>query len=56
MFNQLLTSWRDDHGFHQTMHLDEYLVPYKWNSDWLESKVDEMVSLMNQYEIPKPNE
>ncbi len=47
---------RDEDGFHKTMSFDEYLVPYTWNIDWIENKVDEMVSLMNQHEIPEPNE
>ena len=38
------------------MHFEEYLVPYKWNSNWIEKKVNEMVNLMNQHEIPEPNE
>ncbi|KGG14852.1 MULTISPECIES: PD-(D/E)XK nuclease family protein [unclassified Prochlorococcus] len=46
---------RDEDGFHKTMNFDEYLVPYKWNSNWIESKVDEMITLMNQYEIPEAN-
>ena len=40
----------------KTMNFDEYLVPYNWNSDWIESKLDAMVALMNQHEIPEPNE
>ena len=47
---------RDEDGFHKTMSFDEYLVPYNWNSNWIESKVDEMVALMNQHEIPEANE
>ena len=47
---------RDDDGFHKTMNFDEYLVPYNWNSDRIEGQVDEMVDLMNQHEIPEPNE
>ncbi|WP_320667946.1 PD-(D/E)XK nuclease family protein [Prochlorococcus sp. MIT 1307] len=47
---------RDDDGFHKRMNFDEYLVPYNWNSDWIESKIDEMVALMNQHQIPEPNE
>ena len=47
---------RDDDGFHKTMNFDEYLVPYNWNSDRIEGQVDEMVALMNQHEIPEPNE
>ena len=46
---------RDEDGFHKTMNFDEYLVPYNWNSDWIESKVDEMVALMNQHKIPESN-
>ena len=47
---------RDDDGFHKTMNFDEYLVPYNWTTDGLEEQLDEMVSLMNQHEIPEPNE
>jgi len=47
---------REEDGFYQTMHFEEYLVPYKWNSNWIEKKVNEMVNLMNQHEIPEPNE
>ena len=47
---------RDDDGFHKRMNFDEYLVPYIWNTNWIERKLDEMVNLMNQYEIPKSNE
>ncbi len=38
------------------MHFDAYLVPYNQNSDWIESKIDEMVALMNQTKIPTPNQ
>ena len=37
------------------MSFDEYLVPYKWRNDWIESRLDEMVTLMNQSEIPESN-
>ena len=47
---------RDDDGFHKTMNFDEYLIPYNWTTDGLEDQLDEMVALMNQHEIPKPNE
>ncbi len=47
---------RDDDGFHKTMNFDEYLVPYNWTIDGLEQQIDEMVALMNQHEIPEPNE
>ena len=40
------------------MPFDEYLVPYKWNNDWIEGKLDSMSMLvtMNQNEIPEANE
>ena len=37
------------------MRFDKYLVPYKWSNDWIESRLDEMVTLMNQSEIPESN-
>ena len=47
---------RDDDGFHKIMNFDEYLVPYNWTTDGLEEQLDEMVALMNQRQIPEPNE
>tara|TARA_Y100001968_G_C19427074_1_gene754952 strand:- start:1123 stop:1977 length:855 start_codon:yes stop_codon:yes gene_type:complete len=47
---------RDDDGFHKQMNFDEYLVPYKWNIDKISGQVDEMLALMNQHEIPQPNQ
>ena len=46
---------RDDQEFNKKMNFDEYLVPYNWNIDWIETKVDEMVNLMNNSQIPEPN-
>ena len=46
---------RDEDEFNKTMRFDEYLVPYKWSNDWIESRLDEMVTLMNQSEIPESN-
>ena len=46
---------RDDEEFNKRMNFDEYLVPYNWNSDWIENKIDGMVSLMNNHQIPEPN-
>jgi len=37
------------------MRFDEYLVPYKWSNDWIESRLDEMGTLMNRSEIPESN-
>jgi len=46
---------RDDQEFNKRMNFDEYLVPYNWNIDWIENKIDEMVNLMNNRQIPEPN-
>jgi len=46
---------RDDDSFDKTLNFDEYLVPYFWNIDWIENKIDEMINLMNSTEIPKSN-
>ena len=37
------------------MNFDEYLVPYEWNADWIENKIDAIVSLMNIDQIPEQN-
>ncbi len=46
---------RDQQEFNKRMNFDEYLVPYDWNIDWIENKIDEMVNLMNESQIPEPN-
>ena len=46
---------RGEDGFHKIMRFDEYLVPYKWNSDWIEEKLDRMLVIMNQNKIPEAN-
>ena len=47
---------RDEEGFHKTMRFDEYLVPDNWDMRWIEEKVDNMIALMNQHQIPEPHE
>ena len=42
---------RYEDEFNKTMHFDKYLVPYRWNADWMETRLDEMVVLMNHSEI-----
>ena len=37
------------------MNFDEYLVPYFWNINWIENKLEEMINVMNSSEIPKSN-
>ena len=46
---------RDQQEFKKRMNFDEYLVPYNWNIDWIENKVDEMVDLMNSCQLPSQN-
>ena len=46
---------RNDQEFNKRMNFDEYLVPYNWNIDWIENKIDEMIALMNNAKIPEPN-
>ena len=46
---------RDDDSFDKTLNFDEYLVPYLWNVDWLENKIEEMLNVMNSKEIPESN-
>ena len=46
---------RDDEEFNKRMNFDEYLVPYNWNLDWIEDKINEMILLMNNDQIPESN-
>ncbi len=46
---------RDDQEFNKRMNFDEYLVPYNWNIDWINNKVDEMVNVMNGSKLPEQN-
>ena len=47
---------RDDDGFHKSMNFDEYLIPYEWNAEWIDEKIEEMIYIMNQERIPPQNE
>ena len=46
---------RDSDEFNKKMNFDEYIIPYKWNIDWIEKKIDEMILLINDIKIPEPN-
>ena len=46
---------RDEVEFNRTMRFDEYLVPYRWRNDWIESRLDAMVEVLNQNKIPESN-
>ena len=42
-------------GFDGRIIFEETLVPYRWNVDWIEEKVSEMVQVLNSDELPKVN-
>ena len=46
---------RHKEGFYGQMFFEEHLIPYNWNIDWIEERIDQMISLMNQDVIPSPN-
>ena len=39
-------------GFHGKLTFEETLVPYEWNSDWIEPSVKEMIRTLNATEVP----
>ncbi len=43
---------RDFNGY---LSFEEVIVPYHWDIDWIEPKVDEMISLMNEHKLPESN-
>lgn len=45
----------DAPGFHGKLTFEETLVPYKWNSDWIEPSVKEMIKTLNATEVPSGN-
>tara|TARA_B100000161_G_C33490401_1_gene386740 strand:+ start:189 stop:1010 length:822 start_codon:yes stop_codon:yes gene_type:complete len=42
--------------FQKAMHFEEYLIPYTWNNSWIEKKIDLMLEIINNNQIPKANE
>jgi hypothetical protein len=42
-------------AFHSKMTFEETLVPYKWNSKWIEDRVWDMIDLLNSEELPNNN-
>ena len=46
---------RDANSFNKKMEFDEFLIPYTWNTNWIEKKIDEMISLINNDQIPEAN-
>ena len=47
---------RSKEDFNKAMHFEEALVPYEWDSSWIANDLDWNLTLMNQREIPAPNE
>jgi len=47
---------RDDDRFDKTLNFDEYLIPYRWNIDWIEKKIEEMIHVMNSFDVPPSNQ
>ena len=47
---------RNAEGFFGKLDFSETLIPYEWNSDWIPSKLDEMVKTLNSESIPQSNE
>ena len=46
---------RNAPSFDSKMDFEETLVPYKWNSDWIEGKIWEMIDLLNNANVPPAN-
>ena len=47
---------RNAEGFFGKLDFSETLIPYEWNSNWIPSKLDEMVKTLNSENIPQSNE
>ena len=48
-------AYRGAPSFDSKMDFEETLVPYEWDSSWIEEKVFEMIKLLNSDELPKSN-
>ena len=42
--------------FSGVMRFDETLVPYEWDSDWIEPKIQQMINILNSNELPPSNQ
>tara|TARA_Y100000589_G_C26838727_1_gene501078 strand:- start:99 stop:353 length:255 start_codon:yes stop_codon:yes gene_type:complete len=45
----------EEEEFNKKINFDEFLIPYKWNVDWIEDELEKMLELMNSKQIPKAN-
>jgi hypothetical protein len=46
---------RNAPSFDSKMDFEETLVPYEWDSSWIEEKVLEMIQVLNSHEMPESN-
>ena len=46
---------RNADGFNSYMVFEETLVPYKWDTGWIEPKLSEMIKILNSAELPDSN-
>ena len=46
---------RNAESFDSKINFKETLVPYQWDASWIESKVREMIDLLNSEELPEGN-
>jgi len=46
---------RNADSFDSKLDFEETLVPYQWDSSWIEEKVTEMIALLNSEELPEIN-
>lgn len=47
---------RDADGFYGAMAFSETLIPYDWNTEWIEPKLWDMVNTLNSHDLPEINE
>ena len=45
---------RSASSFDGTMVFEETLVPYKWDIEWIDGELREMVKTLNSYQVPEP--
>ena len=46
---------RSAEGFYGTMNFSETLIPYSWSVDWMPRKIQEMIDMMNNSNVPASN-
>jgi len=46
---------KDMNGFNSKLVFDETIVPYKLRTHWIDSKIEEMLNVLNSEELPSFN-